>query len=37
MKVPYSVPDFQDEDSTDISLHGFGYDHVRDDYKIIEH
>jgi molecular chaperone HtpG len=39
MKVPYSlaVAEFPIEISTDISLHGFGYDHVRDDYKIIEH
>jgi F-box interacting protein len=37
MKVPYSLAEFPDESSTKISLHGFGYDHVRDDYKIIEH
>ncbi|GAU18407.1 hypothetical protein TSUD_202960 [Trifolium subterraneum] len=38
-KVPYSLAEFPDENeySTDVSLHGFGYDHDRDDYKIIEH
>jgi F-box interacting protein len=35
MKVPYSLAEFPEE--TRILLHGFGYDHVRDDYKIIEH
>jgi molecular chaperone HtpG len=34
--IPPSLAEFQPEFTTDIYLHGFGYDHVRDDYKVIQ-
>jgi len=37
MVIPPSLAEFKREFITKITLHGFGYDHVRDDYSVIQH
>ncbi|XP_004509871.1 F-box/kelch-repeat protein At3g06240-like [Cicer arietinum] len=35
--IPPSLGEFSPEFRTVFTLHGFGYDHVSDDYKVIQH
>jgi hypothetical protein len=35
--IPPNLPEFSREVMIGFTLHGFGYDHVRDDYKVIQH
>ncbi|CAJ2649675.1 unnamed protein product [Trifolium pratense] len=35
--IPPGSAEFQGQFTTEIVLHGFGYDHVTDDYKLIQH
>jgi len=37
MVIPPSLAEFKREFITKVTLHGFGYDHVRDDYSVIQH
>jgi len=34
--IPPSLGEFSREFTIDINLHGFGYDHISDDYKVIQ-